>query len=412
MRYTSITATIIFAFAAIAVTCHARTVGATEYQGSLRPYEAPSCVAAYPDSLTPIMINHLGRHGSRYPAGSYSAVTMRKALHRADSLGTITPLGRRFARVIDEVIARSDGRWGALDSIGMAEHRGIARRLATRFPMLVKKGRATVRATYSPRAIMSMYSFTHELSQCNNTIEIETHSGHSNDAVLYPYTNNKAYDKFNKQRPWKATYDHYVDSVAPNTVTRLLGEGYKASESELKQLSIIEYYNFANMEAMGMPNDYEPYITLDEYRRLWSCFNLRECFIYTGTSFSTVPDDLARPLLRDFITTTDDVLAGRLNATLVLRFAHCETIMPLLGLMGLPGCRATGNDWGHLYDRWQNYYSIPMAANLQMILFKGPGGTVYVRFDLNEHPVNLIEGDARLYLPWNEARRHLQALLK
>ena len=45
-------------------------------QGSLRPYPHVAQQEAAPDTLTPIFLVHVARHGSRFPAGSYSANTM------------------------------------------------------------------------------------------------------------------------------------------------------------------------------------------------------------------------------------------------------------------------------------------------------------------------------------------------
>lgn len=47
---------------------------------------------------------------------------------------------------------------------------------------------------------------------------------------------------------------------------------------------------------------------------------------------------------------------------------------------------------------------VPMAANLQMILFKSDTGRYYVRFDLNEKPIALIPNSAEIYIPWPTAR--------
>ncbi|MBS7410971.1 MAG: hypothetical protein KIG59_08455, partial [Muribaculaceae bacterium] len=35
-------------------------------RASLSPYPERNASAQYPDSLTPVFINHVGRHGSRY----------------------------------------------------------------------------------------------------------------------------------------------------------------------------------------------------------------------------------------------------------------------------------------------------------------------------------------------------------
>ena len=41
-----------------------------EFDGSLMPYPEITSRVAYPDSLVPVMINHVGRHGARYPASA------------------------------------------------------------------------------------------------------------------------------------------------------------------------------------------------------------------------------------------------------------------------------------------------------------------------------------------------------
>ena len=64
-----------------------------ECEGSLMPYSQPDHPVEYPDSLEPVFINHVGRHGARYPASSANCLALRKALTTADSLGTISHLG-------------------------------------------------------------------------------------------------------------------------------------------------------------------------------------------------------------------------------------------------------------------------------------------------------------------------------
>ena len=72
-----------------------------EGRSTLGPYPTDRVVRTFPDSLTPVFVNHVSRHGSRYPAGSYFTLLMKRALDRADSLNTITPLGRRLLAEVD-----------------------------------------------------------------------------------------------------------------------------------------------------------------------------------------------------------------------------------------------------------------------------------------------------------------------
>ena len=402
----------IIAITALLCSIDAKAYNADQCQGSLGPYPANVVQVTYPDSLKPVFINHLGRHGSRYPASAYSATTMRKALLKADSLKSITKLGKRFLGVINEVMARSNGQWGQLDSTGMAEHRGIARRMAAAFPQLFNGGRVLSGASKSPRAIMSMYSFTHELSLHAKDITLIEVSGKSLDETLRPFDVNSNYKKYMADKPWKSIYDSYVDSVAPTAVSRLLGKTYPATRAELQQLSIIEYYNIANLKAMGMANDYAPYLTLDEYNRLWSCFNLRQYFQHTQSEVSTVPSDISAPLLNEIVESTEQAAQGLSTTTALLRFAHAETVLPLVSLMRLPGCSYTGHDLGNLKQHWTDFSVVPMAANLQVVLCKAPSGKHYALVLLNEKLVAPIHGDSRTVVPWNELRDYWLSLAK
>lgn len=379
-----------------------------ECQGSYRPYPAPQQLAAYPDSLVPVLINHVGRHGSRYPSSSKFAETMLAALERADSLGTITPLGQQFKLEVAAICINSFGKWGDLDSLGIEEQRSIARRLAGAYPMLVRDATVLARATHKPRVVMSMYAFTQELSELGKHLNIYTSSGSNNAHTLRPFDTNKDYLDFMRSGKWQQAYEGYVSQHCPTPVTRLLGANYPATRRELQELSINEYYNLGGMQAMGMQCNWEPYLTLEEYNQLWSCFNLRQLLCRTATSLSRAPATLIDPLIDDLISTTDRVLAGRLQARLILRFAHAETIMPLLSELRIAGCHYDGTDWAHAAQVWQSFRVTPMGANVQFIIFKSKvTGRPYVRLDFNERPIPLIEGDARLYLPWEEARDHM-----
>lgn len=156
----------------------------------------------YPDSLVPVFINHVGRHGARYPASSANCLALRKALEQADSAGTITPLGRKLARLNEEVIRQSNNRWGALDSLGIAEQQGIASRMFLAYTeVFSKEGVVEALSSYSPRAMMSMYAFTHQLDRLNNRMNFTTSTGRINSKLMRPFDLDKDYLDFRKENP-------------------------------------------------------------------------------------------------------------------------------------------------------------------------------------------------------------------
>lgn len=393
---------------------------ATDYsyddcQGSLRPYPSASVHRVpVPDSLVPVYLSHVGRHGSRYPAGSGHTLMLQRALRRADSLGTITPLGRRLQKLVDRVEADSRGRWGSLDSLGMAEQRGLAGRMFETFPDLFTNGTINAISSYSPRAMMSMMSFVHQLDEMDNRLTFTTLTGHCTSALMRPFDTDTDYKTFIAKRQWAPAYNSYFAQTCPlSGIQRVLGSGYPyGSEADARDLAIVEYYVLAGLEAMQLPGTMDAYLTRSEANALWSCFNLRQYLVHTASTVSTVPADIASALVLDIVQKADNALAGTNPAVVDLRFGHAETVMPLVSLLRLPGCYYLTNYFDTVARNWHDFHVVPMAANVQMVLLRSAKtGRVYLRTDLNEVPVPLIAGDSRIYVPWAEARAAMLARL-
>ena len=399
-------------FMAIAVCVFAADPTATSYsaddcRGSLSPYPAVSGIEAYPDSLTPVFITHVGRHGSRYPASSQHTLALLQLLQRADSAGTITPLGKRLMAVAQYVANVSDGRWGALDSLGMAEQRGIASRMYMAYPEVFKGAKIRAISSYSPRCMMSMMSFTHQIDRLNNKVEITTSTGRSNSALLRPFDVDEDYLDFRKAGRWSQPYEDYLNAFLPLTaLRRVVGESFEMDETEERDMALAEYYVIAGLDAMGLDCDEKEFFTTEEINALWSAFNLRQYLQRAASTISTVPADIASPLLQDIVFSIDNFIDGKEKAAVVLRFGHAETLIPLLSLMRLPGAYYMTNYFDTVRQKWCDFSIVPMAANLQIVLFKTKKGEHYVRFDLNEKPIALRDGFP-IYVKWGEARELL-----
>lgn len=383
-------------------------------EGSLMPYPTDINPAVFPDTLKPVYISHVGRHGARYPASSANCLKLKTALEKADSAGTITPAGRQLQKLNGYIIATSHNRWGALDSLGMDEQRAIASRVFYNFGEIFKKG-CKVRATssYSPRAMMSMYSFLHQLDRMDNRIEFTTSTGRVNSPALRPFDIDPDYLEFRKENLWKPAYDEYFNATCPTApIRKVMGERFKfADEAEARELSLTEYYVVAGCHAMGIDPVASRFFTQEEYNALWSCFNLRQYLQRTATTVSSVPADIASVLVQDIIQGVEDFINGSGDIVADFRFGHAETLMPLLSLMRLKGCYYMTNYFDTVALHWRDFDVVPMAANMQMILFRSASGHYYVRVDVNEQPVPLIPNNPSLYTPWGTARDYLTRIL-
>lgn len=379
--------------------------------GSLMPYPAPEQGITLPDSLMPVFMNHVGRHGARFPASPSATVSVSRALMRADSLGTITPRGRQLQQLVSFVLDTSHNRWGALDSLGMAEQRGIASRMFMNFPMLFNDGTVNAISSYSPRCVMSMYEFTHQLDRLNNHNEIATSAGRRNSALLRPFDVDNDYIEWRKTGEYKHVYDEFIAQTIPVTaLERVLGKDYPLGD-DWRELALNEYYVVAGMAAMGHQVDAAEYFTADEYNALWSCFNMRQYLQRTATTISTIPAEITSKLILDLMLTFDDAVKGRNSVTVSLRFGHAETLMPLLSQLHIPGCYYMTNYFDTVALHWQDFHVVPMAANLQMLLSRSERGCYYISVYLNEQPVTLIPGDDRTVIPYAEARDYMNRCL-
>ncbi|MCM1356565.1 MAG: hypothetical protein NC212_09210 [Staphylococcus sp.] len=384
-----------------------------ECQGSAVPYPTRTVKdLAYPDSLTPVYINHVGRHGARFLSSSKYTKSLLRALHKADSLRTITPMGKELITICKFVEERVAGRWGALDSLGMAEQRAIASRAHAAFRPLFVNQKINAISSYIPRCVMSMDEFTHQLTRLDNKIEIYTSSGRQNSPLMRPWEDDKDYIAFSDSDLWRKVYDEYSERELPQAVAlRALGSNYPFVGDEAKDVSMSIYKVLAGCAAMSINVDLQKFFSKAEINALWRVENMHHYLTHSASTLSSAAPDLAVRLLNELIKTMDEAVDGTNPYSVMLRFGHAETLMPILALMHLPGCYYITNYFDTVALHWRDFYVIPMAANLQMILFKSESGKYYVRTDLNETPVPLIPGRSTIYTPWEAAKEYLTRCL-
>lgn len=382
-------------------------------EGSYMPYPAVTPTAV-PDSLEAVLVNHVGRHGARFPSSAKNVKLMTDLLTEATANGTITVAGKSLHALCRRITDATAGRWGALDSLGMAEQRGIASRMFSNFPSLFKDGRVEAMSSYSPRCIMSMYSFVHQLSRLDNRLEVYTNSGRQNSALMRPFDSDAYYREYRESGAWQEPINQLETQLLNEApLRRILGKGVEEMDEEKKHSVIMaEYAVVACASAIGLDSHWDTFFTADEYNRAWACSNLRHYLQYSASTLTTSTSEMASPLLQNLIATTRRAVDGENGPVAILRFGHAETLMPLLALMHLPGCYYMTNYFDTVALHWKDFYIVPMAANLQLILLRHKvSGRFYLRVDLNEVPVPLIPGRQQLYTPWESAEEYLTRCL-
>lgn len=381
-----------------------------EFDGSMLPYdlsENQSLREAVPDTLTPIFVNYIGRHGARFLSSDKKVDKLWKDLTEAHEKGYITPEGREFMELLEEVKGCTAGRWGALDSIGKSEQRELARQMHSLFPALMQEGKIEAEATYVPRVVMSMYEFCHELNDISSDLEIYTSEGKQNNRELRYFSVDKPYVAYLEDGAWKGPYERFVKEFVPvQPAVRLVSDRFGMDTDKMRKFSMDIYGVLQSLRAAGLPAPTTRWMSVNEYRACWEAANLDHFLRRTPNSVSPIPGEAAAPLLMSFIEYGDSAAAGKTGALHAkLRFGHAETLMPLFGLMHLQDCWSPSTDYNTIYKEWKDYEVVPLGANLIVVSLRGRSGRAYAAMRLNGRWVAPL-GDGRLFVGWDELRAY------
>ena len=122
--------------------------------------------------------------------------------------------------------------------------------------------------------------------------------------------------------------------------------------------------------------------------------------------------DNAKNLLSDIITKADSAIANNSNGA-TLRFGHDGNIIPLAALLQLDNSVAYEADPYQLYRVYTDWRISPMAANIQMTLFRNAKtGHILAKFMLNENEVHIpVATDKFPYYDWEETRAWLRKVI-
>lgn len=383
------------------------------YDGSMMPYDFSACTPAeVPDSLTPFFISYVGRHGARFLSSEKKVTKLEEAISKAREAGNLTPLGEEMATLVDLVKKHTDGRWGALDSVGAYEQQRLAVQMAEMWSSVTQEGTINATATYVPRVVMSMYEFTHSLCSHQPKLDIYTAEGHKFDPLLRYFTTDPAYVSYLKEKPWQKEYDSFIDgNVSPQPAINLFGSTF--DEKENRKLTLDIYSVIQSLRAAGLPAPDSRWMSPEEYKNCWKAANLEHYFARTDNPISSIPIEGATPLLSRLI---DDLSSAASSAnsqvspvsektydSAILYFGHAETLMPLLSLCDVAGCNAPLATPDNVDEFWKDYEVVPLGANFEITLLKAPSGNIYALTRLNGHDVKIGDLPSSI-VPWQSLK--------
>lgn len=385
--------------------------------GSMMPYDFSACdpLPSYPDSLRPVGITYVARHGARYLSGEKKLKGILTALQNAYAAGNLSDTGVRFLDYVESVKAHNEGNWGALSPEGIREERLLADRAHAILPQLSDSATAvSAKASFVPRAVMTMYEFTHGLiDRCDN-IEVSTSEGRQFSPLLYCFAYDREYAAFRSDGTWKGIYDEFVKEYVPEAPARALFRDHKGfSAKRLREITLEMYEVMKGNRASGLPAPKTWMMSAADYRACWRASNLQHYLRNCISPISDLAGKATRPLLDSIISDIDRIFSLRgdnsangekgKNPSFYGYFGHAETLLPLLSLMRLPGCYTMPGNYATLQDSWKIEEVTPLGANLLILLLESPSGTPMVMMQLNGRNITPLPGHG-LIVGWEELR--------
>lgn len=144
--------------------------------------------------MVPFYVNHLGRHGARFPTSGKALNRVKEILELAQRENRLTSGGVTLLSTIQNLSETFDGQWGKLSVVGEEEQRGIARRMIERYPQLFSDSvKVQAIATYVPRCIHSMDAFLACMVEFNSSLHIQRNEGKQYNDILRFFDLNQSY---------------------------------------------------------------------------------------------------------------------------------------------------------------------------------------------------------------------------
>lgn len=385
-----------------------------QYAGTAMPYPiVKDSFVFFQDSMVPFYVNHLGRHGARFPTSGKALNRVKEILELAQRENRLTSGGVTLLSTIQNLSETFDGQWGKLSVVGEEEQRGIARRMIERYPQLFSDSvKVQAIATYVPRCIHSMDAFLACMVEFNSSLHIQRNEGKQYNDILRFFDLNQSYVDYKENGDWRPIYETFVRRKisSASVMENFFLESGQETDKEAEEFVMALFSIAAILPDTGTPINLDGLFTIGEWDNYWQTQNLRQ---YMSKSSSPIgrmlPVAIAWPLLSEFIHSADEVIKGKSDTRANFRFAHAETVIPFVALMGIEGTDVKVVVPDSVSKYWKDYEIAPMAANVQWVFYRDKNCQVWVKILLNEQEVTIpVVTSFFPYYRWEEVCHYLK----
>ena len=374
-------------------------------------YPATKPLTPAPKGYEPYLMNHYGRHGSRWLINEHQYTGILNTLRKASEQGKLTTAGEDVMRQVDIIYQSSIKRLGDLTTVGERQHHGIGKRMAQNFPEIFKKEGLPVdaRSTVVIRCILSMVAECEEIAAANPTAQFHNDVSQS----LQYYLNQPRSQFLDSVRKSTRSIRHELENKLLKEChpERLMGvlfnDAQWAADSVKAANFVASLFDIAaNMQSHDLGLDLYSYFTDEEIYAQWRVRNMGWYIDYGASPLGGGVQPFCQAnLLKDIIQVADTTK----QTSAVLRFGHEVCVMPLACLLELDNCGYVTDDLENLDQVWRNYKIYPMACNIQLVFYRPVSGKgdILVKALLNEREATLpVKTKQFPYYKWKDLRQY------
>ena len=395
------------------------------YDNIVREKRAPA-----PKGFKPFHITLIGRHGSRYELRDTIFTYLTDTYNRASKLGILTPLGQEICQSLNRATAEQSGRGGELAPLGQRQWRDIGRRTYQNFKEVFDKGAIEGKSSVWMRCVMSMVSFVDGLKEENSKIPVEMEARQEYLKIVRPMANypgmpdeiQDIWDSYCKRHD-KVWRNEFVSQIKNEDIKEMLSKVVTSPERLVKECGVpnLAQFFFNTHHLLLFAQNLEV-CDVEILKRTFTLDEQYLCYLYKsinwlhwtgawGNPRVEAYCSYFHPFIDDLFGNIQGAIDGKNPYVANIRFTHDSYITPLLTVLGYKDCAM--QYYGSGMANWEKGATsislsplVPMAANLQIVLYRNKRGDVLVRSLLNENDIYLpIECETAPFYRWEDMRQ-------
>ena len=388
-------------------------------------------IATAPDGYEPFYFSLVGRHGSRYERSDKYFKRALGVFDKANELGILTEDGKQLHKKIKDIYDAQQGNDGELAPLGFEQWNEIGERAYKNFGKVFESGSIEAKSSVSLRCVFSMAAFTNAIKGKVPSIKVTQHARKSDLWMIRPLANDPSFTKEEKkiitdlkkagawneaQKELERSYDvsSFISKVTtnPEAFVKKCGDDAPFMVARHTIISLLFGENFGHGDRELLVRLFTPKELLGLYIHQTS--NWVNSSMGRGKDYVEAYQSYMRPMAEDILNKAQAAIDGKNPDVANLRFTHDSYVGPIMSVLGYEGCVPQWNENLELATTSFNHGTIvPMAANLQIVLYRNKQGKVLVRSLINERDAYLpIKSKNAPFYTWKEFSNYINNNLK